>query len=161
MGGETVSRSSSVIVAMLLVVLASVAALASADLPDLPGLSAGPIRVTPLEAPSGSFGEWLYREYRNARGEVIEATMMSGPGAGPLVAGPEGTIADDRPLGFGSTYEVFRLEGMLAVFEEIPNVGRSLVLSLGEDRTLTLESSSATREELEAAALLVARANLR
>jgi len=50
---------------------------------------------------------------------------------------------------------------MLTVFEEIPNVGRSLVLSLGEDTTLTLESSSAAREELEAAALLVARANLR
>ncbi len=155
------SRSLSVIAAVLLVVLSSAAALASADLPDLPGLSAGALSVTPLEAPSGSFGEWMYREYRNERGGVIEATLMSGPGAGPLVTGPEGTVADDRPVGFGSTYEVFRLEGMLSVFEEIPNVGRSLAVSLGEDITLTLESSSAAREELEAAAILVALSNLR
>ena len=88
---------------------------------------------------------------------MLEATLMSGPGAGPLVTGEEGAKNDDRPLGFGATYEVFLLGGKRGVLETLPSVGISLVLELGENVTLTLESSSLSREDLETAALYILR----
>ena len=128
------------------------AAFALASLPDIPGYSAGAVRSVSLDAPSGNFGIWLSRTYTTTGGRILEATLLSGPGAGPLVSGPVGTRTDDRPIGFGSTYEVFVLDVRRAVFEQIPNVGSSLVVEVDEDVTLTLESSSLLREELEEAA---------
>ena len=82
---------------------------------------------------------------------------MSGPGAGPLVSAPVGTSCDDRPIGFGATYEVFELYGMRSVFETAPDLGSSLAVAVDSDVTLTLESRSLNREELEEAALLIIR----
>ena len=140
---------------LLLAVFCGSGAFASASLPEIPGYSAENMKNTPLSAPSGDFGEWLSRTYRTAGGRTLEATLMSGPGAGPLVTGAEGTKTDDRPLGFGATYEVFALEGRRAVFETIPSIGLSLVVVVDTDVTLTLESSSLSREELEKAALYI------
>lgn len=150
------NRCSSALI--LLVLLCGAAAFASVSLPDIPGYTAGAVRNTPLTAPSGDFGVWLSRTYRTAGGRTLEATLMSGPGAGPLVAGAEGLKTDDRPLGFGATYEVFSLDGKTAVYETIPSVGQSLAVAVEANGTLTLESASLGREELEEAALYLIRA---
>ncbi|MDI9370295.1 MAG: hypothetical protein GX181_01935 [Synergistaceae bacterium] len=133
------------------------ASYAGAGLPEIAGYSAGPTKAVPLEAPSGNFGEWLSRTYVNAFGGRIEATLMSGPGAGPLVSAPVGTRTDDRPIGFGATYEVFELDGMRSVFESSPDLGSSLAVAVDSDVVLTLESRSLGREELERAAMAMLR----
>ena len=142
---------------LMFVIIFGGTAFASVSLPDIPGFAAEAMHSTPLSAPSGNFGMWLYRTYRSERGGILEATLLSGPGAGSLVTGPKGTKTDDRPLGFGSTYEVFTLDGKTAVFETIPSVGRSLAVALEANSTLTLESSSLGREEMEEAALCIMR----
>jgi hypothetical protein len=77
---------------------------------------------------------------------------MAGPGAGELRTPPEGLQTDDRPLGFGSSYEGLTVEGKRALLEEVPTVGLALAVALADDVTLTLESSSLSREELLRAA---------
>lgn len=145
-------------VLILLVLLCGGSAFASVSLPDIPGYTAGVLRSTPLSAPSGDFGVWLSRTYRSPGGRILEATLMSGPGAGPLVAGAEGSKTNDRPLGFGATYEVFSLDGKTAVYETIPSVGQSLAVAVDTNSTITLESASLGRKELEEAALHLIRA---
>lgn len=142
---------------ILLTALLGAAAYATESLPEIPGYSSGAARNTPLSAPSGEFGTWVSRIYRTESGRLMEATLMSGPGAGSLVTGPEGTKTDDRPVGFGATYEVFTLDGRRAVFETLPWVGSALVVAVESNVTLTLESSSLPREELEKAALHIIR----
>ena len=86
----------------------------------------------------------------------MKATLMAGPGAGELCTPPEGMKADDRPLGFGSSYEGVTVEGKRALLEEVPAVGLALAVALADDATLTLESSSLSREDiLEAASAFV------
>lgn len=121
-------------------------------LPDIPGFLGGEIKNTPLSAPSGLFGEWLVRTYSTGGGRSMKASLLAGPGAGPLFTGQEGVKKNDRPLGFGSTYETFTLDGKKAVLEEVPSVGLSLALAMGENATLTLESPSLSRQDLERAA---------
>ena len=82
----------------------------------------------------------------------MKATMMAGPGAGELHTPPEGMKTDDRPLGFGSSYEGITVEGKRALLEEVPAVGLALAVALADDATLTLESSSLSREDLISAA---------
>jgi hypothetical protein len=63
---------------------------------------------------------------------------------------------NDRPLGFGSSCEGLTVEGKRALLEEVPTVGLALAVALADDATLTLESSSLSREELlQAAAALI------
>ncbi len=145
------------IVLIALASLLGTAAFAAESLPEIPGYSAGAVGHTPLSAPSGDFGTWVSRTYRTEGGRLLEVTLMSGPGAGPLVTGPEGTKTDDRPVGFGATYEVFAIDGRRAVFETLPSVGAALVVAIDENVTLTLESSSLPRNELEKAAMHIIR----
>jgi len=140
---------------VLLFFLAFPAAAGEWILPDIPGFKAGEASRTLLEAPSGTYGLWLVRTYAGEGGRGIKATIMAGPGAGPLMTAPAGTQSEDRPLGFGSTYEVFLLNGKTAVFETIPSLGSSIAVAAGDDATLTLESASLSREELEIAALSI------
>ncbi|MGI6252197.1 MAG: hypothetical protein ACOYJV_02060 [Aminivibrio sp.] len=114
------------------------------------------MKTVPLEAPAGSYGQWLSRVYRDGRGRTVKATLMAGPGAGRLKTPAEGTKSDDRPLGFGSSYEGLSVEGRPALLEDVPSLGLALAVALTEDTTLTLESASLTRDELisMAAALL-------
>lgn len=88
----------------------------------------------------------------------MKATLMAGPGAGGLRTPPEGMKADDRPLGFGSSYEGVTVEGKRALLEEVPAVGLALAVALADDATLTLESSSLSRENLLKAASAFVRA---
>jgi hypothetical protein len=140
-------RRTTTLLALLLAALSAGASFALA-LPDIPGFTAGETRTTELTAPSGNYGRWTTRTYRAEGGRSAKATVLAGPGTGPLVTGPVGTRGDDRPMGFGSTYEVLELRGRPAVFEEIPTLGRSLAVAVEDTVTLTLESPSLSREEL-------------
>ena len=117
-------------------------------LPDVEGLGAGELKEVPLEAPAGNYGEWLTRVYRDGRGRTVKVTLMAGPGAGGLKTPPEGTKTDDRPLGFGSSYEGTTVEGRPALLENVPSLGLALAVALDGDSTLTLESSSMSGDEL-------------
>lgn len=143
---------SGLVLPVLLIILALPGPAAAWTLPDIPGFTGGEVQRTPLEAPSGNFGEWLVRDYRTGGGRTLKATLMAGPGAGELRTPPEGMKADDRPLGFGSSYEGLTVEGKRALLEEVPTVGLALAVALADDATLTLESSSLSREDLLRAA---------
>jgi hypothetical protein len=143
---------------VLLIILALPGTASAWTLPDIPGFTGGEVQRTPLEAPSGSFGEWLVRVYTTGGGRTMKATMMAGPGAGELRTPPEGMKTDDRPLGFGSSYEGITVEGKRALLEEVPAVGLALAVALADDATLTLESSSLSRENLLKAASAFVRA---
>lgn len=145
-------RFSGLVLPVLLIILALPGPAAAWTLPDIPGFTGEKIQRTPLEAPSGNFGEWLVRVYRTGGGRTLKATLMAGPGAGELRTPPEGLQTDDRPLGFGSSYEGLTVEGKRALLEEVPTVGLALAVALADDVTLTLESSSLSREELLRAA---------
>ncbi len=149
---------SGLVLPVLLVILALSGPALAWTLPDLPGFSGGEVQRTPLEAPSGSFGEWLVRVYRTDGGRTLKATLMSGPGAGGLRTPPEGGKSDDRPLGFGSSYEGLTVEGKRALLEDVPTVGLALAVALADETTLTLESSSLPLEELISAASAIIRA---
>ena len=134
----------------LILVLFSQTSASAWSLPDVEGFEAGELKATPLEAPAGNYGQWLARVYRDARGRTVKATLMEGPGAGGLRTPPEGSMSDDRPLGFGSSYEGLSVGGRPALLEGIPSLGLALAVALTEDGTLTLESASLTRKELVA-----------
>jgi hypothetical protein len=136
----------------LIFVLSSPGFASAPGLPEVEGFTAGELKTTPLEAPAGEYGEWLTRVYRDGRGRTVKATLMAGPGAGSLRTPPEGTRSDDRPIGFGSIYEGLTVGGRPALLEEVPSLGLALAVDLGEDTTLTLESSSLNRQELLAMA---------
>lgn len=118
------------------------------SLPDVEGFVGEEMKTVPLEAPAGSYGQWLSRVYRDGRGRTVKATLMAGPGAGGLKTPEEGTKSDDRPLGFGSSYEGLSVEGRPALLEDVPSLGLALAVALTEDTTLTLESASLARDEL-------------
>ena len=144
------------VLTVLMIILALPGTASAWTLPDIPGFTGGEVQRTPLEAPSGSFGEWLVRVYSTGGGRTLKGTLMAGPGAGELRTPPEGMKTNDRPLGFGSSCEGLTVEGKRALLEEVPTVGLALAVALADDATLTLESSSLSREELlQAAAALI------
>jgi hypothetical protein len=152
-------RFSGLVLPVLLIILALPGTVLSWTLPDLTGFTGGEVQKTPLEAPSGNFGEWLVRVYTATGGRTLKGTLMAGPGAGELRTPPEGMKTDDRPLGFGSSYEGLTVEVKRALLEEVPTVGIALAVALSGDVTLTLESSSLSREDLlqAGAALILAQ----
>jgi len=141
----------------LLIILAFPGTAPAWTLPDIPGFTGEEVQRTPLEAPSGNFGEWLVRVYTAGGGRTLKATLMAGPGAGELRTPPEGFSADDRPLGFGSSYEGLTVEGKRALLEEVPSVGQALAVALTDEATLTLESSSLSREDMVSAASYIVK----
>jgi hypothetical protein len=73
---------------------------------------------------------------------------MEGSGPGTLFV-PEGKVAGgDGPLGFSSTYETLNAAGYRAILERGDVTGQALAVALGENRTLTVETKSLSREEL-------------
>lgn len=149
-------RFSGLVLPVLLIILALPGTALAWSLPDIPGFTGGEVQRTLLEAPSGNFGEWLVRVYSTGGGRTLKGTLMAGPGAGELRTPPEGMKTNDRPLGFGSSCEGLTVEGKRALLEEVPTVGLALAVALADDATLTLESSSLSREELlQAAAALI------
>lgn len=124
----------------------------AADLPEIPGFQGEEERIFPLSSATGSVGQWTLRIYRKENGSSLKVTLLTGPGPGVFSPAKGGEKTDDRPLGFGSTYEIISLGGRRAVLEEVPSLGFALAVPLEKEGSLTLESSSLSREELLSAA---------
>ncbi|NLB82776.1 MAG: hypothetical protein GX791_00860 [Synergistaceae bacterium] len=125
---------------------------AAAALPEIPGFQGEEERIFPLFSAAGSVGQWTLRIYRKENGNRLMVTLLTGPGPGVFSPAKGGEKKDDRPIGFGSTYEIVPLGGRRAVLEEVPSLGFALAVPL-EEGSLTLESSSLSREEILSAAL--------
>ena len=125
---------------------------AYAELPEITGFRGEEERVFPLSSAAGTVGQWTIRIYRRENGGSLKVTLLTGAGPGFFSPPEGGGKKDDRPLGFGSTYEVVTLEGRRAVLEEVPSLGIALAVPLEKEGTLTLESSSLSREEILSAA---------
>lgn len=126
----------------------------AATLPDVDGWICGEPRETKLETVSGSHGVWLEREYRTERGEKFLAILMEG--AGPKLWKPV-EPADGGEAPESESAEKISIAGHDAVIESRSVLGLSLVVKLGIDSVLTLESQYADKEELaRAAEILIA-----
>ena len=134
---------------------AAIAALAAsqafaAALPEVDGWTCGPLRETQLDAVSGHQGQWLEREYRTANGVKFLAVWMEG--AGPKLWKPVAEVGEGGETSGGESAEKISVAGHGAMLESRPVLGLSLVVKLGKDGVLTLESQSADRDELTRAA---------
>ena len=134
---------------------AAIAALAAsqafaAALPEVDGWTCGPLRETQLDAVSGRQGQWLEREYRTANGVKFLAVWMEG--AGPKLWKPVTEVGEGGETSGGESAEKISVAGHGAMLESRPVLGLSLVVKLGKDGVLTLESQSAVRDELTRAA---------
>ena len=103
----------------------------------------------PFRTTSEDLGVWHNRIYtRSAPPGRIEAILMEGPGPGTLLV-PRGMVsADDLPLGFGARYQTLDVAGHRAILERQDILGMALAIELGKDKTLTLESTGASQDEL-------------
>ncbi len=125
----------------------------AATLPEIPGFQGEEERIFPLSSAAGSVGQWTLRIYRKENGSSLKVTLLTGSGPGTFSPADDEETKDDRPIGFGSTYEIISLGGRRAVLEEVPSLGLALAVPLEKEGSLTLESSSLTREEMLSAAL--------
>ena len=123
---------------------------AAGVLPDAVGPWHGAsVDVTSFKTASEDLGAWHNRVYtRSAPPARVTAILMEGPGPGTLRV-PQSTVSDDDlPVGFGARYQTLEVAGRRAVLERHPLLGLVLAVDLGGNRTLTLESSGASQEEL-------------
>jgi hypothetical protein len=147
---KTICRArSSIVVASLWAILLCAAWAPPSNAQELPDAlgewRASPEHITELKA----LGRWLNRVYtRKAPIAGVEVNLTEGPGPGTLFV-PEGEVAaNDAPIGFSSTYETLNVAGHRGILECGEITGQALAISLGKDRTLTLETKSLSREEL-------------
>ena len=122
----------------------------AATLPEVEGWTCGPLRETQLDAVSGHQGQWLKREYRTANGAKFLAVWMEG--AGPKLWKPVTEVGEGGETSGGESAEKISVAGRDAMLESRPVLGLSLVVKLGKDGVLTLESQSAGKDELTRAA---------
>ncbi|WP_302795189.1 hypothetical protein, partial [Cloacibacillus evryensis] len=105
---------------------------------------------TELGALSGFKGTWLERTYRTGGGAPLRAIWVDGAGAKDWdvneISGNNGEIWG------GETSEKVTVAGHKAMLEYRPVVGYSLIVKVGKDGVLTLESQVATKEALTEAA---------
>ena len=137
--------------ASLLILSAAVAfAVEASKLPEIPGWENGRLRTTELGALSGFKGTWLERTYRTGGGAPLRAIWVDGAGAKDWdvneISGNNGEIWG------GETSEKVTVAGHKAMLEYRPVVGYSLIVKVGKDGVLTLESQVATKEALTEAA---------
>lgn len=141
------------LIILVLVLLWAPLSASAANLPEIPGFQGEDERIFPLSSATGSVGQWTLRIYRKENGSSLKVTLLTGPGPGLFSPANDEKKKDDRPIGFGSTYEIVSLGGRRAVFEEVPSLGFALAVPLEKEGSLTLESSSLSREEILSAAL--------
>ncbi|MCR4819220.1 MAG: hypothetical protein K5841_09725 [Fretibacterium sp.] len=113
-----------------------------------------------LTANSEDVGRWTQRIYtRTAPPCSVEVNLMEGSGPGPLRVPTENPLGGPEAAGSGRgviqgrpEYRVLDVAGHRAVLERYPHLPLALSVAVGRDAVLTLESSSATAEELAALA---------
>ncbi len=123
----------------------------AATLPEINGWTNGELRETKLETISGNHGDWQEREYRTSGGAKFLAVWMEG--AGPKLWRRTAETGEARGEESAKTVAV---AGRDATLESRPVLGLSLVVKVGTDGVLTLESQSVNEDELtEAAEILI------
>lgn len=149
-------KKSILFVIVLLFTLSAAAALAAeaTKLPEIAGWENGQLRTTELDALSGYKGTWLERTYRTSGGTPFRAIWVEGAGAKGWEANE--MSSDDGEIWGGETSEKVTVAGHNAMLEYRPVVGYSLIVKIGKDGVLTLESQVATKDALtEAAGTLI------
>ena len=101
-----------------------------------------------LSAPSGNYGTWHQRIFSDPSKRAVVVNLLSGEGPGELYVPPEPVSHDDRPIGFGATYETIEIEGLRGILEYYPYAGYALAVSLPESTTLCIESKALSKEQL-------------
>lgn len=114
---------------------------AASVLPDVDGWLCGTLRETELDTLSGNHGLWQERLYRTEDGTSVRAILMKGEGPAIFTQMSPGTVETDGLFGSGAEYEVFEIDGRVAVLEKHPLSGFAFVFPL-EGGVLTLESDS-------------------
>ena len=143
-----------VILSLLLLTAAAAFAAESSRLPEISGWVNGQLRTTELGALSGFKGTWLERTYRTSAGIPFRAVWVDGAGAKNWDVNE--MSSDKGEIWGGETSKAMEIGGNRALLEYRPVVGYSLIISVGKDGVLTLESQVATQEALiEAAETLV------
>ena len=122
-------------------------------LPDIKNWQNGELRTTSFDALSGNKGKWLERNYRTNNGTTFKAIWMEGEG-------PKGwkavEPASSKDIWGGVEAEKLTIGGEEAILEHRPVVGYSLVISIGKEGVLTMESANADKRDLlDAAETLV------
>ena len=103
---------------------------------------------------AGYKGMWLERTYRTSGGTPFRAIWVEGAGAKGWEANE--MSSDDGEIWGGETSEKVTVAGHNAMLEYRPVVGYSLIVKIGKDGVLTLESQVATKDALtEAAGILI------
>ena len=143
-----------VIVSFLLFSAGTAPAAEGPKLPEIAGWENGRLRTTELAALSGFKGTWLERTYRTNSGTPLRAIWIEGAGAKDWNVNE--ASSDDGEIWGGETAEKAAVAGHKAILEYRPVVGYSLIVKIGKEGVLTLESQVATQKHLlEAAEILV------
>ena len=143
-----------VIVSFLLLSAGTAPAAEGPKLPEIAGWENGRLRTTELAALSGFKGTWLERTYRTNSGTPLRAIWIEGAGAKDWSINE--ASSDDGEIWGGETAEKAAVAGHKAILEYRPVVGYSLIVKIGKEGVLTLESQVATQKHLlEAAEILV------
>ena len=143
-----------VIVSFLLFSVGTAPAAEGPKLPEIAGWENGRLRTTELAALSGFKGTWLERTYRTNSGTPLRAIWIEGAGAKDWNVNE--ASSDDGEIWGGETAEKAAVAGHKAILEYRPVVGYSLIVKIGKEGVLTLESQVATQKHLlEAAEILV------
>ena len=142
------------IVSFLLFSAGTAPAAEGPKLPEIAGWENGRLRTTELAALSGFKGTWLERTYRTNSGTPLRAIWIEGAGAKDWNVNE--ASSDDGEIWGGETAEKAAVAGHKAILEYRPVVGYSLIVKIGKEGVLTLESQVATQKHLlEAAEILV------
>jgi|GEM_PF-466732 len=101
-----------------------------------------------FETPKADLGYMLQQKISSGL-EKADVILMAGAGPGRFYV-PDGNISeDDRPIGFGATYETTRIKGFRSVMEDYPYIGISLSVQLPGTQTLIIESDNMSKEEIK------------
>ena len=125
---------------------------ASASLPDISGWNNGEVRKTELKTVSGNRGIWLERDYRTAEGTFFHAVWMEGSGEKGWDISKKTASSDDSVRLNEISSKIFEISGNSALLEKHPITGLSLTVKITKKGTLTLESTTATDDEIAKAA---------
>jgi hypothetical protein len=114
-----------------------------------------------FNAPSGKYGTWeIAVMTRIGTTETMTVHLFKGPGPGPFYI-PSGDMkTDDRPIGFGATYETLVISGHRALLEVYPYIGKALAIKAGKEKVLCIESTSLSQDELTRAGTILLENNL-
>ena len=145
-------KKMSVLLFCIIMVLVFCSTALAATLPDVPGWQNGEMRTTELKTVSGNRGIWLERDYRTAEGTFFHAVWMEGAGEKGWSISKKAASSEDTVQLDEISAKVFEISGSQALLEKHPIIGLSLAVKITKKGTLTLESTTATEDEIVKAA---------